>query len=519
MTSGGVFVLKEVSGEAIWERTLPDLEATEHLARIIAQELCPGDLVTLAGDLGSGKTTLARAILRSLTQNPKLDVPSPTFTIMQTYETLKGQVIHADFYRIGGPSDLIELDWDDLSEESIVLVEWPDRALSELNPNRLEVLFDFDVLSGKRTAYLLGRGTFRQRVMTMVAVENLLFKTPWGEAERIPIQGDASTREYERLELPNGPSAILMISPRIPEGPPVRRGRSYRTIAKLADTVQAFVAIDQGLIALGLSAPRIFLKDLDAGLLVLEDLGGEPVVDQDGPIPERYQEAVRVLARMHRMTLPQKLPVTTTAEYELPVYDLEAMTIEVELLLDWYIPSKRGRDISGSARSEFGHLWTDILKPVLAEPVTWTLRDYHSPNLFWLEDRNSIQKLGLIDFQDAVLGPFSYDLVSLLQDARVTVPADLELKLLAFYGRERHTFENSFDIGAFAETYAIMGAQRATKILGIFTRLDKRDGKPQYLQHISRLETYLARNLEHPALTRLKRWYVDNLPHLFENNS
>jgi aminoglycoside/choline kinase family phosphotransferase len=169
---------------------------------------------------------------------------------------------------------------------------------------------------------------------------------------------------------------------------------------------------------------------------------------------------------------------------------------------------------SGSVRAEFVNLWSETLMEVVAAPPTWTLRDYHSPNLIWLPEREGLARVGLIDFQDAVLGHPAYDVASLLQDARVTVPAELELKLLGLYARERKAGDPAFDTTAFARAYAIMGAQRNTKILGIFARLDKRDGKPQYLPHLPRIEAYLARSLAHPALARLKGWYGAVLPRL-----
>ena len=130
---------------------------------------------------------------------------------------------------------------------------------------------------------------------------------------------------------------------------------------------------------------------------------------------------------------------------------------------------------------QFLAIWRELLAPILASPTTWTLRDYHSPNLHWLAQREGLARIGLIDFQDAVIGPPAYDLASLLQDARVDVPDDLEMRLAALYVRRRSAADPDFDAERFAAAYAAMGAQRATKILGIFARLDKRDGKPQYL--------------------------------------
>jgi aminoglycoside/choline kinase family phosphotransferase len=212
--------------------------------------------------------------------------------------------------------------------------------------------------------------------------------------------------------------------------------------------------------------------------------------------------------------LPNVLPVADGYDHVLPPYDLDALMIEVELLVDWYAPHIAGQNFSGSVRGEFAHLWREVLGEIVAGPTTWTLRDYHSPNLIWLSDRGGLKRIGLLDFQDAVLGPPAYDVASLLQDARVTVPAELEIKLLGVYARERAAADPAFDMRAFARAYAIMGAQRATKVVGIFARLDKRDGKPAYLAHLPRVEAYLARNLNHPALLRLRTWHQTHLPRL-----
>jgi aminoglycoside/choline kinase family phosphotransferase len=140
------------------------------------------------------------------------------------------------------------------------------------------------------------------------------------------------------------------------------------------------------------------------------------------------------------------------------------------------------------------------------------LRDYHSPNLLWLKDRADTARVGVLDFQDAVIGPAAYDVASLLQDVRVDVPESLEVALLSRYVRVRLASEESFDAASFAQFYATLAAQRATKVLGIFARLDRRDGKPQYLRHLPRIWRYLQRSLAHPALAPLKAWYAANVP-------
>ena len=153
-----------------------------------------------------------------------------------------------------------------------------------------------------------------------------------------------------------------------------------------------------------------------------------------------------------------------------------------------------------------------MLSKPAAAPRTWALRDFHSPNLIWLDQRTGIAKVGIIDFQDAVLAPAAYDLVSLLQDARLDVPEPLELTLLTHYIKARRAADGSFDAAGFAELYAIMSAQRNTKLLGIFARLNRRDGKPHYLRHQPRIWTYLTRSLAHPVLAPLREWYSANVP-------
>jgi aminoglycoside/choline kinase family phosphotransferase len=426
---------------------------------------------------------------------------------VQSYEGPSGSVIHADLYRLAGEGELVELGFDEIRTEAVSLIEWPERAERSIGPVRLDVALDLDAATGGRRAALSGTGPLRERVGRTYAILALLARAGWADAERIPMGGDASSRAYERLVKASGETALLMISPPRPDGPPVRRGKPYSAIAKLAESIHAFVAMDRGLAEAGFSAPAILGEDLEEGLLVIEDFGSEPVVDADGPIPDRYREATRVLAHLHGMDLPGSLPVSLERLHIIPVYDLDALMIEVELLLDWYLPHIVRSEPSGSVRAEFGHVWRETLADIVNAPPTWTLRDYHSPNLIWLPDRDGIARVGLLDFQDAVLGHPAYDLASLLQDARVDVPAELELSLLGLYATERKGADPDFDMGAFATAYAILAAQRATKILGIFARLDRRDGKPQYLRHLPRIQAYLARNLAHPELGRLRVWY------------
>jgi hypothetical protein len=305
-----------------------------------------------------------------------------------------------------------------------------------------------------------------------------------------------------------------MNAPRRPDGPPVRAGLPYSAIAHLAEDVRPFVAVARGLRERALSAPVVYAADLDDGLLLLEDLGTETVVagDPPEPIEERYAAATDLLVALHRAPLPAVLTVAPGVEYRLPNYDIEAFLIEAELLLDWYIPHRGGGAVSAAMRTEFTALWRETLSHAYDAPATWVMRDYHSPNLLWLPQREGIARVGLLDFQDALMGPAPYDVVSLLQDARVDVPDTLEVALLGRYVKARLAADPDFPTNAFVALYVALGAQRATKILGIFARLDRRDGKPQYLRHIPRIWRYLRRALIHPAMADLKAWYDTHVP-------
>ncbi|MFM9972953.1 MAG: tRNA (adenosine(37)-N6)-threonylcarbamoyltransferase complex ATPase subunit type 1 TsaE [Beijerinckiaceae bacterium] len=504
------------SQETTWVIDLPDIHSTERFARDISVELGPDTLVTLTGDLGSGKTTFARALIRSLSGDPELEVPSPTFTLMQVYDAPKFKIVHCDLYRIAAPEELIELGWDENADGALVIVEWADRAGDALSPDRLDIGFILEPEEGPeyRVAVVTGYGTWSQRVGTMKAIEKLLSTSGWKDAKRAYMLGDASVRAYERLTH-GEKSAILMISPPRPDGPPVRYGKPYSAIARLAEDVKPFVALANGLRDKGFSAPEIKAMDLRAGLLLTEDLGNETVLVDGKPDRERYMTAIEVLARLHEQALPDRLPVSEDIEYRIPPYDLDALLIEVELMLDWYLPHRGRNGLSASARGTFINIWKGLLTEVMMAPRTWVLRDYHSPNLMWLPDREGSDRIGIIDFQDAVMGHAAYDVVSLTQDARVDLEPGLELQLLGYYAKLRRAADPAFNVPAFARDYAALGAQRATKILGIFARLNQRDGKPAYLRHLPRIENYTRSCLEHPVLSDLKSWYQAHVPGLF----
>ncbi|MGJ5175145.1 tRNA (adenosine(37)-N6)-threonylcarbamoyltransferase complex ATPase subunit type 1 TsaE [Bradyrhizobium oligotrophicum] len=497
---------------------LADETATAALMADLALLIGPGVLITLTGDLGAGKTAAARAMIRYLADEPELDVPSPTFTLAQSYDLPSFQLVHADLYRISDASELEEIGLSPLPEATVVLIEWPERAGDALPIDRIDIALRHDPAEGDtaRSAVITGTGTAAAIVARLKALRDFLAEAGHTRSRRERMAGDASTRSYARLH--KGERVhILMNSPKRPDGPAIYNGKPYSGAVHLAEDVRPFVAIAGALRARGISAPKINDADLDHGFLITEDLGREGVIEGDParPIVERYEAATDLLAALHAQDVPSVLPLAPQVNYTVPTFDVDAMLIEIGLMLEWYLPD-RGVQPSQLQRAEFLELWREMLAaPLATKPTskaTWVIRDYHSPNLLWLPARDGIARVGVIDFQDAVMGPPAYDVVSLAQDARIDVPADVEQALLQRYVAVRRAARTDFDADEFIAHYAIMSAQRNTRLLGTFARLNRRDGKPHYLKHQPRIWDYLHRSLTHTALDPIRDWYAANVP-------
>jgi tRNA threonylcarbamoyl adenosine modification protein YjeE len=487
--------------------------ATAHLMADLALLIGPGDVITLSGDLGAGKTAAARAMIRYLADDEAIEVPSPTFTLAQGYDLPSLPLVHADLYRINDASELEEIGLAPLPEGTVALIEWPERAGGALPADRIDVAFSHRPALGStaRAAEITGFGKAAGVVERLQTLRQFLDGAGYGEATRRRMPGDASIRSYARL-IRDDVSFILMNFPKRPDGPAIYDGKSYSAAVHLAEDVKPFVAIDNGLRGRGLSAPAIHHADIEAGFLITEDFGFAGIIDGDPPtpMPERYEAATDMLAALHREKLPETLALAPQTDYPIPVFDIDAWLVEIGLMIEWYLPD-RGAPPSDALRGEFIAMWHELLQKPAAAARTWVLRDFHSPNLIWLGDRAGIQRVGIIDFQDAVLGPAAYDLVSLLQDARIDIPEMLELALFSRYIKARRE-DTAFDPAEFAANYAIMSAQRNTRLLGTFARLNRRDGKPQYLRHQPRIWTYLTRSLAHPSLAAVRAWYEANVP-------
>jgi N-acetylmuramate 1-kinase len=305
-----------------------------------------------------------------------------------------------------------------------------------------------------------------------------LARSGWGGARVEPLAGDASFRRYFRV-FDGARTAVLM------DAPPAR------------EDVRPFVAVAEWLQSVGLSAPEILARDLDQGLLLLADFGDwrlRETLDQN-PDRERelYELATDLLVHLH----------SHPPMVGLPAQGLNEWLEELALFTDWYCPALRlSVDVD-----TFRSAWMEVLEPIAKDglgPVT-VLRDYHAENVMLVRGRAGIKHFGLLDFQDALVGHPAYDLASVLEDARRDVPPEIERAMIDRYvaaiGKEQ----------AFEQAYWILAAQRNTRILGVFTRLWKRDNKPHYTAFQPRMWGLLERDLERPELEPVRRWFDLNI--------
>ncbi len=315
------------------------------------------------------------------------------------------------------------------------------------------------------------------------AIEIFLNRHGWGDAARSPLADDASFRRYERLAM-GGRTAVLMDAP-----PDHEDIRPFRDMAG-------------HLRGLGYSAPDIFASDEIRGFLLLEDLGDDTftrVLAGGGDETTLYENAVDVLIDLHRRPAGEAIPGG------LACYDDRLLLDEANLLPVWACPAGLDR----AARVDYETAWREVLPRLHEQPQTLVLRDYHVDNLLWLPERGGVRACGLLDFQDAVAGPAGYDLMSLLEDARRNLGKGLKAALLDRYAAALPNFDKvAFDI---------LAAQRHAKVIGIFTRLSVRDGKPGYLHHIPRVWGLLEKSLENPVLNSLKKWFDRHIPMVIRN--
>lgn len=316
-------------------------------------------------------------------------------------------------------------------------------------------------------------------------IDRFLAGAGWDGAAVEPLAADASFRRYLRIR--RGPeTAVLM------DAPPDR------------EPIEPYAAIARHLRSLGFGAPRIEAEDRTVGLLLMEDLGDDTFTrllaggEDEAAL---YRLAVDTLIALHR------LPAATAVPPGMAPYSDDLLTVEAGYFLDWYLPAI-GLALDPGSRSAYAARWREAFARARGVPETLVLRDFHVDNLMRLDGRTGLAACGLVDFQDAVAGPASYDFVSLVEDARRDVPPALVRAL-------RHRYLDAFpglDAASFDRSCAVLGAQRHCKVIGIFTRLSRRDGKDGYLRHIPRVWRLLEAAVVHPALHPVRDWLDETIP-------
>jgi aminoglycoside/choline kinase family phosphotransferase len=339
------------------------------------------------------------------------------------------------------------------------------------------------------------------------------------DAARQPLPGDASTRRYERLTTPAGSTLMLMDQPPATESHPCdpswtpaqRHASGWNAVARLsAGRIEAFAAVAEHLRHAGLSAPDIVAVDAPAGLAVIEDFGDDlfaRVIEEGEPQAPLYLAAVDAIARLHLTGLLPEVMPGLGGDWPLLTYDAVALQGGADLFTQWMPRLHPELDFGPAALDEWRAAWAPIAAMGEQKASVMAHRDYHAENLIWLPDRADHRRVGLIDFQDAVLAHPVWDLHSLLQDARRDVPPELEAVALAYY----------FDImqvdrEVYRRDYAALAALNEARILGVFARLIARDGKPRYRAFMPRMWTHLNANLKQPGLEAVAAWFDRHVP-------
>lgn len=349
-------------------------------------------------------------------------------------------------------------------------------------------------------------------------IKDFLKASGWSKAKIDPVQGDASTRRYFRLVW-GDEKAVLMDAPKGAEAPNEPEGASiserkalgYNATARLAGPDQAaFACIDNALVTRGFSAPKIIEADLGLGFMLLEDFGSSVYarVIEKKPELEKplYEAAIDCLGEIYRSSFTQKL-TWRDASWRVRDYDETALLAETDLCLDWFAPDM-GVDVTNTLKDELYGLFRESFSYLNAQAPGLALRDFHAENLFWLGDRQSVAKVGLIDFQDALFCHPAYDLMSLITDIRRDVSPELKDILIERFCEAAKISDHE----SFRAAYAVLSVQRGTKLLGFPVRADLKFGKPQYRALLPRVKRHLADDLAHPAVAPLKAWYERHLP-------
>lgn len=485
-----------------------DESATGRLAEQVGRYCSTGDMVRLVGDMGMGKSVFARGVLRGLGSTQEF-MPSPTFTLMQTYDDTRVPTIHVDCYRINDPSEMAAVDVTPWLEHGVVIVEWPEQggdwfpfdkpdmfehSIMEVdNPGVLTVEFAETETGQRRLTFYANASWLRRMALiepSLMREHTLqgrqMFLAECGLRAHVPtpVGGDASFRSFWRLYTPEGARVVMDVPPPV-------------------EDLKAWVDVAGQLKTLGVRVPEVYAADVKKGYALIEDFGTESLVSklqsQQDVLPW-YQCAVDVLIHLAH-----------AGHHPLPSYTRADMWSEAARFLDWYLPQATGCAVHTADRKLWQSAWQPLFDVIERMPLTTMLWDYNASNIMLLGDEPNepLKDVGLIDFQDARTGPCCYDLAMLLDDARCSVPEDMKKILIR---RFVDGMDDSVDLEAFHEGYRAASMLRLFKIIGGFSRLALRDGKTHYLDNLSRCWQMVDGYLEYPEFSEVKQFLTRNLP-------
>ncbi|MEO9823627.1 MAG: tRNA (adenosine(37)-N6)-threonylcarbamoyltransferase complex ATPase subunit type 1 TsaE [Paracoccaceae bacterium] len=434
---------------------LPDERATTDLGIALAPVFTKGDILLLNGPVGAGKSHLARAIIQARLGYPE-DVPSPTYTLVQTYFDQKYEIFHADLYRLSDTSELTELGLDDAFQNAICLVEWAERLGPESAPKDA-LTVTLETKEDGRFAVLSADASRWEKVARPIEKTRFLIEAGWSGAQTTNVAGDLSSRTYQRLR--QGEQSVI-----------------YMDAGDDTASTSKFLKMSSWLDENGYSAPQAIAQKPGKGLILLSDFGDQRL----STLPDVMQKMTLCLSLLADMRTkePPDLPCPTAIE-------LAEMT-----MLAKHYPGAETEAIETFR----GELQARIEMVNENTNPSVSLRDFHTDNIMWLGEKEGINRLGLLDYQDAFLVHPVYDLVSLLTDARRAVSTQDRQDLIVQYAKM-----TGDDLEDLQRAFAVFSVQRNLRILGIFSKAALDDGKTHHVQNIPRVYGYLVEALEHPV--------------------
>jgi len=479
--------------------TLNELDA---FVKYIAPIFEKGDLLALNGEIGSGKTTLTKHLINYLTATRIDEINSPTFNLCQTYSNEDLIISHYDFYRLDYLQEIEELDINDSIKNNFTIIEWANKFSSILPKDHIEI--QIDNKSDKREYKILFHGEYAKKIAGHKNRLSFLSNSNLNIKKITNMRGDASKRKYYRVN--DGTENFVLMDA-------LEDSINKTTTSK---TITDFIIFRQYLEDIGLRVPKIYEFDIQKQLILEEDLGLTTYDELYSKLSfqDLINPAIESLLILVHSNYKNINDLDGKA-FEPQNFDEKVFINESKIFIDYYWPYVKNSICPEEEKYEFLSIIENIYSD-LSTDKTLVLRDYHSPNLHYLQNEKGHKKCALIDFQDALLGHPLYDLVSLAQDARFTISEDQERYIVDTF-EDKFLF-NDFQLSksSFNEQYKILAIQRSLKILGIFARLSLLEGKNNYIIHMPRVLDYIRRSMDCSLLNNLTHWLKINFKDIFD---